>query len=187
MVSKSLNDLLVRFNLRCHVLLRLHHQFIRDNFALVKCGRLQLAPFLQRAHDALVLPTDLVRESAECTVLAPWLEAQHAKCGWDNDALLFVIWGWDSLKNFQALHCILAAIQLVWQHTPDRPPEDLAGGAEVEGSSLRITVVSLLEEIQVLQFVTVEVTGDIDTFTSHYDDSLTLQKSLGDNSREATK
>ena len=48
------------------------------------------------------------------------------------------------------------ALCLVRDHASDGPPEDLAGGPEMEGSVARVGVHPLAEESEVLQLVTVE-------------------------------
>jgi len=173
-VAEALDDLLVgrylgRSGLPCSV-----HQFRFDDLALVERRRLELASLLERRDNALVLPADLVREATELTVLTARLEAQNAQGRGNDDALLLVVRRGNALIDLEALQRVLAAVQLVRQHSPDGAPEDLAGCAKVEGTACRVGAVALLQEVKVLQLVTVEVAGNVDSFTSNHDDPLTL-------------
>ena len=52
---------------------------------------------------------------------------------------------------------------------------------EVESATAGLDVAPLPQEVEVLQLVTVEVSGDVDLLTPHDDDLLPVEDELGDN------
>jgi hypothetical protein len=85
-------------------------------------------------NDVLVLPAELVTKTANGAVLASRLQPQDAESLGDDDALLGVIGGRNTLKGLEALHGRSTAGGLVRDHATDSSPEDLGGSAEVEGT-----------------------------------------------------
>jgi len=151
----------------------------------VEGGRLELAPLLQRSYDRLRMPADLVRQTAELAVLAARLETQDSQGRRNDQALLFVVRRGDPLVDLKALQGFLTPVDLVREHTSNSSPEDHARGAVVERSARWIGVHTLLQEIKILQLVSVEVSGDVDTFTSQDDNPLTIEEGLGNDGTEA--
>jgi hypothetical protein len=86
------------------------------------------------SNDVLVLPAELVAETADRAVLASRLQPQDAEGLGNNDALLGVVRGRNTLKGLETLHCRSTAGGLVRDHATDGSPEDLGGSAEVEGT-----------------------------------------------------
>jgi len=174
MIAVTFNDLLIRRNLARYRFLRCLHQFIFLDFPLVEGGRLEFASFLEGRDDRLILPANLVGETTELTELTTWPQSEDLERRGHDDALLLVIRGRDTLVHLQALHRVLAAVQLVRQHASDGPPEDLAWSAEMIRTTSGVRVHVLLQEIQILEFVSVEVARNVDAFTSYDNNTLTL-------------
>ena len=83
-------------------------------------------------NNVLVLPAELVAETSDSAVLAAGLEPQYPQGLGNNDALLLVVGGGDTLKGLEALHGGGTTSSLVGNHAADSSPEHLGGGAEVE-------------------------------------------------------
>lgn len=58
---------------------------------------------------------------------------------------------------------------------------------EVESATAGLDVAPLPQEVEVLQLVTVEVTGDVDLLASHDDDLLPVEDELGDDGGQTPK
>lgn len=86
------------------------------------------------SNNILVLPAELVSETANSAVLAAGLQPQYAQRLGNDDALLLVVRSGDTLESLQALESGLTAGGLVRNHAADGTPEHLGGGAEVEGT-----------------------------------------------------
>jgi hypothetical protein len=86
------------------------------------------------SDNVLVLPAKFVSETADSAVLASGLQPQYPQGLGNDNALLLVVWGRDTLEGLQALHGGVTAGGLVGNHAADGTPEHLGGGAEMEGS-----------------------------------------------------
>ena len=96
--------------------------------------------------------------------LATGLQAENLESGRDNHALFLVEGGWYTLVALEPLKGFLSALCLVWHHSTDCAPENLLGSTEVEGSTSRLDVASLAQEVEVLELVAVEVSTDVNSF-----------------------
>jgi hypothetical protein len=85
-------------------------------------------------NNILVLPADLVAETADGAVLAAGLQPQDAEGLGDNHLLLGVVGRGDALEDLEALKGGGTAGGLVGNHAADGLVEDPRGGAEVEGT-----------------------------------------------------
>lgn len=85
-------------------------------------------------NNVLVLPAKLVTETADSAVLAAGLQPQNPQGLGNDDALLLVVWGGDTLEGLETLKSSLATGGLVRNHAADGSPEHLGRGAEVEGT-----------------------------------------------------
>lgn len=142
------------------VLLGLNQVLPCGALALVVCLALDLSPLLETSDDVLVLPSELVSETADSAELAAGLEAEHTEGLWDDHALLVVVWWWDTLEGLQALHGLSTTLGLVWDHATDGAPEHLGWGSEVPWSTAHGVVTSLLaEECGVLHCGRVRMVG----------------------------
>lgn len=108
------------------------------------------------------------------------LEPEHPECRRDDHPLLLVVGWWDALERLKPLEGLLAALGLVRNHSPHRPPEDLGGRTEVEGSPERLYVAPKSQELEVLQLIPVEVAAHVDAFAAHHDHFVAVQNKLGD-------
>lgn len=84
--------------------------------------------------DVLVLPANLVAETANGAVLAAGLQSQNPQGLGNNHLLLLVVRGRDTLENLEALKGGGTAGGLVGDHAADSLVEDPGGGTEVEGT-----------------------------------------------------
>jgi len=185
MVAVTFDDLLVRCDLARDRFFGGLDQLIFLDPLLVEGGRLQLAPLLQRSYDCLRVPADLVRQTTELAVLAARLQTQHSQGRWNDQALLFVVRRGDPFVHFEALQGFLTPVDLMGKHTSNSSPEDHARGTVVERSACWISVHALLQEIKILQLVSVEVSRDVNAFTSQDDNPLTIEEGLGNDGTEA--
>jgi len=135
---------------------------------------------LQSGNNVLVLPADLVSESSQRAVSPAGLQPEDLEGRGDDHLLLFVIRRGDSLECLQALQGVLSSLGLVRSHATDSSPEDLGRSSEVESATAGLDVAPLPQEVEVLQLVTVEVSGDVDLLTPHDDDLLPVEDELGD-------
>ena len=80
--------------------------------------------------------------------LATSLETQDFEGRRDDHALLLVVGRRHSLEGLEPLKSGLATLGLVRNHPSHGAPEDLAGGAEVEGATGRVDIATLAQELQ---------------------------------------
>jgi hypothetical protein len=85
--------------------------------------------------NVLVLPAELVSETADSAVLAAGLQPQNPQGLGNDNALLLVVGGRDTLEGLETLHGGVTAGGLVGNHATDGAPEHLGGSAEVEGTT----------------------------------------------------
>jgi hypothetical protein len=83
----------------------------------------------------LVLPADLVAETANSAVLAAGAETQDTESLGNDDTLLLVVGRGDTLEDLEALHSGGTTGGLVGNHTADSLVEDAGRSAEVEGTT----------------------------------------------------
>lgn len=105
-----------------------------DALTLVVSGTLGLSSLLQASDDVLVLPADLVAETADGAVLAAGLQAEDTESLGNDHLLLLVVGGRNTLKDLEALESGGTAGSLVGDHATDGLVEDAGGSAEVEGT-----------------------------------------------------
>ena len=96
-------------------------------------------------------------EPSQRAVLPATLQSEDLQSRWDDHLLLLVIGRRNSLESLETLQSILSSLGLVRNHPSDGSPEDLGGSPEVEGATAGLHVATLLEEVEILQLVTVEV------------------------------
>lgn len=77
------------------------------------------------SDDVLVLPAELVAETANSAVLAARLQSENPERLRDDHALLLVVWWGHTLEALEALHGGGAAGGLVRDHATDSSPEHL--------------------------------------------------------------
>lgn len=85
-------------------------------------------------NNVLVLPADLVAQTADGAVLATGLQSQDTESLGNDHLLLLIVGGRDTLKDLEALQSGGTAGGLVRNHTTDGLVEDSGGSAEVEGT-----------------------------------------------------
>ena len=85
-------------------------------------------------NNILVLPADLVAETANSAELAAGLQTEDTESLGNNDLLLLVVGGRDTLEDLESLKSGSAAGGLVRDHAADGLVEDSRGGTEVEGT-----------------------------------------------------
>lgn len=85
-------------------------------------------------NNILVLPADLVAQTANGAVLAAGLQTQNTQSLGDDHLLLVVVGRGDTLEDLEALESSGTAGGLVGNHAADSLVEDARGGTEVEGT-----------------------------------------------------
>lgn len=86
------------------------------------------------SNNILVLPADLVAETANGAVLAAGAQTEDTQGLGNDNALLLVVGRGDTLEDLQALHGGGTTGSLVGNHATDGLVEDAGGGTEVEGT-----------------------------------------------------
>jgi len=185
--AAALHDGLVLGDLRSNLGLGLLLELEVGALVLVVDGGLDLALSLQGRDDVLVLPSDLVGQTAQNAEFAVGLESENPEGRRDDVSLSLVIGSRDSLVGAVSLHGVLSAGQLVRQHSADGLVQNAAGGSVMEWPSLGVDQATLAKVVHVLQLVTVEASGDVDTFASDDDDPLSLKELLGDDGSQSSQ
>jgi hypothetical protein len=134
------------------VLLGVGQLSLRQLLALVVCGTLGLAALLESVvqserhscscderqytplNNILVLPADLVAQTADSAVLAAGLQSQDTEGLGNDHLLLLVVGGRDTLEDLESLKGGGTPGGLVGNHATDGLVEDPRRGAEVEGT-----------------------------------------------------
>lgn len=101
-------------------------------------------------NDILVLPANLVAETANGAVLAAGAQTQDTEGLGNDNALLLVVGRGDTLEDLQALHGGSTAGSLVGNHAADSLVEDAGGSAEVEGTTASGVETGHLAEVGVV-------------------------------------
>lgn len=149
--------------------------------ALVVGGTLGLSPLLQASNNILVLPANLVAQTADSAVLAAGLQAKDAQSLGNNHLLLGVVGRGNTLEDLEALHGGSTAGGLVGHHATDCLVEDSRGGAEVEGSTTGGVVSGHLSQVGVvLELRAEELAGDVESLAANNDNLLAVEELLGD-------
>ena len=81
-------------------------------------------------------------QSADSAVLAAGSETEHTQGLGNNDTLLLVIGGRNTLENLKSLHRSGTTGGLVGNHSADGLVEDARGSPEMPGTSARAIVTS---------------------------------------------
>merc|ERR1712058_33562 len=79
---------------------------------------------LKSSNNILVLPSNLVAQSANGAVLASRLQSQDSQGLWDHNTLDFVVWWWNTLEDLKSLHSSGTTGGLVGNHATDGLVED---------------------------------------------------------------
>lgn len=113
-------------------------------------GSLRISEGYTPSNNILVLPADLVAETADSAVLAARAKTQNTQSLGNNDSLLFVVRRGDTLEDLEALHSGGTAGSLVGDHAADSLVEDTGRSAEVEGTTASGVETSDLAEVGVV-------------------------------------
>jgi len=156
--------------------------------ALVVGGTLGLSSLLQSGNDILVLPANLVGQTADSAELAAGLESENAESLGNDDLLGLVVRRGDTLEDLKALESSGTTGSLVGDHTTDGLVEDSGRSAEVEGTTTGGVVSGDLSEVGVvLELGAEELSRDVEGLTTDNNDLLTAKELLGDNGGESAK
>lgn len=101
-------------------------------------------------NNILVLPANLVAETANGAVLATGAQTQDTESLGNDNALLLVVGRGDTLEDLQALQSSSTAGGLVGNHAADSLVEDAGGSAEVEGTTASGVETGHLAEVGVV-------------------------------------
>lgn len=139
-----------------------------------------LALLLKGSQHILVLPADLMRQTANSAVTTAGLETEDSQGSGDNHALGGVVGLRDALEDLQALHSSGTTGSLVGKHTTDDAEEDARGSTEMERTVGGVNDGTLTEELVVLHLGTEEGSRDVHLLSTNNDDTLTVKDLLGD-------
>jgi len=182
--SKGLGGLL----LDSSVLLGIGQLSGSNLLALVVGGTLGLSSLLQSGNDILVLPANLVGQTADSAELAAGLESENAESLGNDDLLGLVVGRGDTLEDLKALESGGTTGSLVGDHATDGLVEDSGRSAEVEGTTTGGVVSGDLSEVGVvLELGAEELSRDVEGLTADDNDLLTAKELLGDNRGESAK
>lgn len=101
-------------------------------------------------NNVLVLPANLVAESTNGAVLAAGAESENTQSLGNDDALLLVVGGRNTLEDLESLQSSSTTRGLVGDHSADGLVEDAGGGTEVEGTTTSGVVTSHLAKVGVV-------------------------------------
>jgi len=118
--------------------------------ALVVSGSTDLSLLLESLDGVLVLPSDLVRQSAKASESTTRSESQHTESLRADRARNLVIRRRNSLEDLEVSQSSGTTGGLVGDHSTDGSPENLGRSTEVEGTTSGVNVASLSEEVLVL-------------------------------------
>lgn len=170
------------------VLLRVGELALSDLLALVVGSALGLAALLESGNDVLVLPADLVGETANGAELTAGLQSQDTEGLGDDHLLLLVVGRGNTLEDLETLKSGGTASSLVGDHATDGLVEDTRRGAEVEGTTASRVVTGHLAQVGVvLELGTEELARDVEGLGADNDDLLAVEKLLGDDGGKTTK
>ena len=99
-------------------------------------------------------------ETANGAVLATGLEAEHTESLGNNNTLLLVVWGRDTLKDLESLQRSGTTGGLVRNHAADGLVENAGRSTEVESTTSRVDKTSLAEESVVFNYYKTELSLD---------------------------
>jgi len=166
-------------------------KLVGDLLGLVVLGGSHLALNLQLLDGGLVLPPDLVGETANGAVVAAGGESEDTEgLGADHSLGALQVLG-DTLVALQSVEGVLGTVGVVTvvlgHHTTDGAEEHVRRGTVVEGTLLGVGEGSLAEGVQNLQLVAVVGAGDGGSLASDEGDLLAVLKLLGDNGADTTQ
>jgi len=169
-------------------LLRIRQLAGGHTLALVVSGALGLASLFQTSNNILVLPANLVAQTANGAVLAAGLESEDAE-GLGNDHLLLLVVGrGNTLKDLEALESGGTTGSLVGDHATDGLVEDSGRSTEVERTSAGGVVSGDLSEVGVvLELRAEELARDVESLATDDNNLLAAKELLGDNGGESAK
>lgn len=153
----------------------------------IEGSALDLALGLEALNNVSVLPADLSAQTSKDGVLPAGAEALGTEGRRDDNALDDGVRRRDTFEDLDAGEGSSSTGSLVGEHSTDGAPQDLGGGAEVEGASARVGVLTLVKEIVVLDTVADERSGNRDALSTDTDDLLTVQGLLGQDGSKATQ
>jgi hypothetical protein len=156
--------------------------------ALVVCAALNLSPLLESGDNVLVLPANLVAQTADGAVLAARAEAEDTQSLGNDDTLLLVIRRRNTLEDLEALHSGGTTGGLVGNHAADSLVEDAGRGAEVEGAATGGVVTGHLAQVGVvLELGAEELARDVESLGADNDDLLAVEELLRNDAGEAAQ
>lgn len=156
--------------------------------ALVVGGGLGLSSVLQSANNVLVLPANLVAQTANGAVLAAGLESENTESLGDDHLLLLVVGRGNTLKDLEALESGGTTGSLVGDHATDGLVEDSGRSTEVERTSAGGVVSGDLSEVGVvLELRAEELARDVESLATDDNNLLAAKELLGDNGGESAK
>jgi len=150
-------------------------------------GAVLLALVLEGLDGVAVLPPKLVAETVEAAVVAEGVEAEAAHGAGAHEGLLLVIRGGAAIEGGKAAHGPCTPLGAVRDHTTDSTDEKVRGSAEVEGTTLGVSHMTLVEPPNVLELVTEERTAHNKTLAPDDNNTLPTEDVLRHGGGETTE
>merc|ERR1719436_2222163 len=114
----------------------------------------------------VVLPADFVAEATERSNLSAWSGSYLLEGSRDFEFLAEIVWSWATVDAFQVSVCSLTTASLIGQHTSDHTVDHGRWCAMMEWTIFWVGRSSVVHFFQHNQFISVEITGYEDAFTS---------------------
>jgi hypothetical protein len=130
------------------------------------------ALILELCDEAPLAPTDFSGQVAEGAVLAVVFESHDPEGIWDDQLLLEVIGGGDTLEHLELAQSGSTSCGEPREHTSDGPPEDARWTSVVHEACSGVGVAPLPQELAELDSIPEKGSGNVNALGSDDDDSL---------------
>jgi len=141
----------------------------------------------QLFNNILVLPTSVSAQITQQAEISEVLESDDLKGRGDDLSLSGVIRSGDTFEDLELTKSGSTSGGLMGKHASDGSPEDSGRSSVVDNTSSGVVDHLLSHEFRELDLVSEEGAGDVDSFSSDDDDSLSAEEFLGDDGSESSE